>query len=74
MSVDPSDECTFWYTNEYYASSSSQNWQTRVGSFKYPGCAAAGKAVIQGTVTDCGSGGPLSGCRPDDAGRVPAGE
>ena len=61
MSVDPSDECTFWYTNEYYASSSSQNWQTRVGSFKYPGCAAAGKAAIQGTVTDCGSGGPLSG-------------
>jgi hypothetical protein len=61
LSVDPSDECTFWYTNEYYTSSSSSGWQTRVGSFKYSGCAAAGKAVIQGTVTDCGSGLPLSG-------------
>jgi hypothetical protein len=34
MTVDPVDDCTFWYTNEYYAS----NWRTRIASFKFPGC------------------------------------
>jgi hypothetical protein len=38
LSVDPSDDCTFWYTNEYLASSGSFNWHTRIGSFKLPGC------------------------------------
>ncbi|NUT21355.1 MAG: hypothetical protein HOV77_19450 [Hamadaea sp.] len=38
MSVDPVDGCTFWFTTEYYAATGS-NWQTRIGSFKYPGCA-----------------------------------
>jgi len=38
MSVDPSDECTFWYTNEYYATTGSFNWATRVGSFKFNSC------------------------------------
>ncbi|MFQ5349375.1 MAG: hypothetical protein ACE5EG_02900, partial [Thermoanaerobaculia bacterium] len=33
LSVDPADDCTFWYTNEYYPSSSVSNWQTRIGSF-----------------------------------------
>jgi hypothetical protein len=37
MSVDPVDDCTFWYTNEYYATTGS-SWQTRIGSFKYPSC------------------------------------
>ncbi|MBI4775899.1 MAG: hypothetical protein HY788_17285 [Deltaproteobacteria bacterium] len=34
MNVDPSDDGTFWYTNEYYAESSSNNWQTRIGAFR----------------------------------------
>ena len=41
MSVDPADDCTFWYTNEYYSSLAngmSGNWQTRLGAFKFPGC------------------------------------
>lgn len=37
MSVDPVDDCTFWYTNEYYEASGG-NWQTRIGAFKFPGC------------------------------------
>ncbi len=40
MSVDPSDDCTFWYTNEYYSSTSSGSWKTRIGHFKFPGCGA----------------------------------
>jgi hypothetical protein len=38
MSVDPTDSCTFWYTQEYYQTTSSAGWQTRVGSFTFPSC------------------------------------
>lgn len=38
MSVDPSDDCTFWYTSEYYKATSTKYWSTRIGSFKFPGC------------------------------------
>jgi hypothetical protein len=37
MSVDPVDDCTFWFTTEYYATT-GKNWQTRIGSFKFPTC------------------------------------
>jgi hypothetical protein len=44
MNVDPVDDCTFWYVNEYYTlegqNSSTAGWQTRIGSFKLPGCVA----------------------------------
>lgn len=39
MSVDPVDNCTFWYTQEYYAVTSSFNWRTRIGTFNL--CTAA---------------------------------
>ena len=36
------DDCTFWYVNEYYTAagqaSSPAGWQTRIASFKLPGC------------------------------------
>ena len=38
LTVDPADDCTFWYTTEYMATTSSADWQTRVGSFKFDGC------------------------------------
>src|SRR6266496_2022815 len=42
ITVDPTDDCTFWYVNEYYTlagqQSSPAGWQTRIGSFKLPGC------------------------------------
>jgi hypothetical protein len=42
MTVDPVDDCTFWYVNEYYTAagqaSSLAGWQTRIASFKLPGC------------------------------------
>jgi hypothetical protein len=38
LTVDPVDDCTFWYTNEYYATTTSFNWRTRIGSFKFAGC------------------------------------
>jgi hypothetical protein len=41
MSIDPTDDCTYWYTQEYYATTSIAGWQTRVGSFQFPGCGGA---------------------------------
>jgi hypothetical protein len=38
MTVDPVDDCTFWYTQEYYQTTGTFNWRTRIGSFKFPGC------------------------------------
>lgn len=38
ISVDPVDDCTFYYTTEYLKSSGTFNWSTRIGSFKFPGC------------------------------------
>ena len=41
MSVDPEDDCTFWYTNEYYATTSSFNWRNRIGNFAFTQCVPA---------------------------------
>jgi len=38
MSVDPVDDCTFWYTTEYLKSNGSFNWSTQIASFKFPTC------------------------------------
>jgi len=38
MTVDPVDDCTFWYTNEYLKASGTFNWSTQIASFKFPGC------------------------------------
>lgn len=38
MTVDPVDDCTFWFTTEYLKASGTFNWSTRIASFKFPGC------------------------------------
>ncbi len=40
LTVDPSDGCTFWYTQEYLATDTVVigTWRTRVVSFTFPGC------------------------------------
>ncbi|MFZ0544170.1 MAG: hypothetical protein WAM60_01945 [Candidatus Promineifilaceae bacterium] len=38
MSVDPVDDCTFWYVNEYIQTTGSAPWQTHVGAFTFPNC------------------------------------
>src|SRR5436309_6795815 len=41
MSIDPADDCTFWYTAQYIPFDGSKNWRTRVLSFELPGCDTA---------------------------------
>jgi len=64
MTIDP-DGCTFWYTTEYYqspqpASLAADNWQTRIGSFKFAGCTPNASA-LQGSATSSATGNPIAG-------------
>jgi hypothetical protein len=36
MGVDPTDDCTFWYTNHYYKTTSQWHWGTWIQSFTLP--------------------------------------
>lgn len=38
LSVDPTDDCTFFFTGEYYPETASSGWRTRIGSFKFDNC------------------------------------
>jgi hypothetical protein len=53
LAVDPTDDCTFWYTSEYYQTTSGATWRTRIGSFKFPNCS-------QGTPTPTVTGTPAT--------------
>jgi Secretion system C-terminal sorting domain len=50
MSVDPSAPGTFWYTNQYYSTTSEASWQTRIASFSlgnvFASYATASPAII----------------------------
>jgi List-Bact-rpt repeat protein len=55
MSIDPTDDCTFWYTSEYVPASSSSRWTTRIASFSFPACSQSYTLSVsevgQGTIT-----------------------
>ena len=48
MGIDPIDDCTFWYTQEYYTVTAPVNWRTRIGSFKFPNCAVPTAVEVMG--------------------------
>ena len=58
MSVDPVDDCSFWYTQEYVRTGET-SWSTRVGSFKFPSCSIGPQGILSGTVSASG-GGPIA--------------
>lgn len=45
LNVDPLDDCTFWYVNEYVPVTSTAGWQLRVGAFKFDECGESGFAM-----------------------------
>ena len=68
LSIDPADDCTFWFTQEYYdptappSCSATACWTTRIASFKFPGCASSVQTgTLNGVVTELGTGNPLLG-------------
>jgi len=38
MTIDPVDDCTFWFTSEYLKANGTFNWSTQITSFKVVGC------------------------------------
>jgi hypothetical protein len=62
LNIDPSDDCTFWYTMEYLKADGEFNWSTRIGSFKLPSCTAGGDTVKPVTaITEPAAGAQVSG-------------
>ncbi|MGI8819796.1 MAG: carboxypeptidase-like regulatory domain-containing protein, partial [Chthoniobacterales bacterium] len=60
MSLDPTDDATFWFTSEYYTTSAASAWHTRIGTFKFAGTAAPPQGTLSGTITACDTGALLS--------------
>src|SRR3989442_224692 len=58
MSVDPTDDCTFWYTTEYLTANGTWNWHTRIGTFKFANCPATPAPTVTGVSP---SSGPTAG-------------
>lgn len=62
LTLDPIDQCTFYYTNEYLKTTGSFNWSTRIASYRFPSCAdAAAYGTLTGTITSAETGAPISG-------------
>ena len=56
LTMDPADDCTFWFAGEYLAASGN-NWNTRIGSFKFPSCGQSLGTLngrVYNTVTNAG--------------------
>ena len=62
MSIDPVDDCTFWYTQEYNPPGvTTFNWRTRIGNFKFPTC---GGGVTTPVITSAGATITGESCTP----------
>ncbi len=46
MTVDPMDDCTFWYVNQYIPVTSGAGWKLRVGAFRFPQCVPTSGLVL----------------------------
>jgi Abnormal spindle-like microcephaly-assoc'd, ASPM-SPD-2-Hydin len=41
MQVDPSDDCTFWYVDQYQALTGTFDWSTNISSFAFNSCSGS---------------------------------
>lgn len=46
LQVDPADDCTFWYTDQYEKVSGTFNWSSRIGSFAFTNCGGGGGGPV----------------------------
>ena len=49
--IDPVDDCTFWYTQQYVQVSGYNTWKTRIGAFRFPGCTVGPQGELAGKIT-----------------------
>jgi len=60
MQIDPTDDCTFWYTNEYLPANGQFNWRTRIASFKFPDCGSSGGPSLSASPASLSAGGTVT--------------
>ncbi len=63
LGVDPTDDCTFWYTQEYVQITGIVPWQTRIASFKFPSCTKGPQGTLRGAVSNASNGNPIVGAQ-----------
>lgn len=51
LSVDPVDDCTFWYTAQYLKASGTFNWSTWIARFTLDGCSSTSTPTAPATPT-----------------------
>jgi hypothetical protein len=51
MNIDPTDDCTFWYINEYIPTTSEADWRLRIGAFRFPSCTTGPTPTATATFT-----------------------
>ncbi|MDX1556304.1 MAG: hypothetical protein R3212_09780, partial [Xanthomonadales bacterium] len=61
MNIDPTDDCTFWYVNEYVPVTSGAGWRLRVGAFRFDECGDPGFTLSVSSATQ------VAICQADDA-------
>ncbi len=62
LTVDPVDDCTFWFTTLYVtgaAAPDNTRWHTRIGSFQFGPCAPVQKGILDGAITSSLGGAPI---------------
>jgi hypothetical protein len=52
MAIDPTDDCTFWYTNQYQTTTGSDHWATRIASFHFPACTSTSTTTTPWTLVN----------------------
>jgi hypothetical protein len=45
VSIDPVDDCTFWYTTEFMNKSGKFEWSTKIAAFRFNGCGGGGTTI-----------------------------
>ena len=61
MGIDPVDDCTFWFTTEYMATTGYAPWSTRIGSFRFPSCGMSQPGALRGVVSESGPSAAIAG-------------
>ena len=63
LSVDPTDDCTFWFTGETYVDGLPSlygiDWITKISKFSLRPCAPLKQGAIQGSVINAATGLPI---------------
>ena len=55
-----SDDYTFWYTQQYLATTGTFNWSTRIGAFRYPSCGGIPTSTPTNTPTNTATDTPMN--------------